>query len=92
MTLEKRSIKGMNTQICCCCGRPIMQLADYRSLVRFLEEASAQRRGFQCMNCRQITCCECSNKLSRCACGSNAWVATPYVESKPKETFAHITA
>ena len=92
MILQETTIKDINRQVCSCCGRRIMQLADYQNLIRFLEEASAQRRGFQCMNCRQITCCECSDKLRRCACGSNAWVATPYVENPPKETFAHITA
>jgi hypothetical protein len=88
MTLKKTLIKGANWQGCSCCGRPIMQLADYRNLIRFMEKTSVQRRGFQCMNCGQITCYECSNKISRCACGSNAWVATPYVESTAKETFA----
>lgn len=92
MTLQKTPTKGTNRQVCSGCGSRIMQLADYQSLICFLEVASAQRRGFLCMNCRQITCCECSNNLSRCACGSNAWVATPYVESTAKETFAHTTA
>ena len=92
MTLHQTSSMGANRQVCSCCGRRIMQLEDYQSVVRFLQEQSAQRRGFQCMNCRLITCFECSRKLKRCACGSNAWIATPYVETTPKETFAHVTA
>ncbi|MGD9008201.1 MAG: hypothetical protein PVG41_09775 [Desulfobacteraceae bacterium] len=92
MTLQKIPTKDRKRQGCSSCGRPIMQLADFQSLIRFMEQTSAQRRGFQCMNCRQITCYECSNKISRCACGSNAWVATPYVESTAKERFAHTTA
>jgi hypothetical protein len=92
MAHQKPSIEGTKGKVCTCCGRRIIQLADHKSLIYFLEESSMQRRGFQCMNCMKVTCYECSNNLRRCACGSNAWVATPYVESVAKETLAHSTA
>jgi hypothetical protein len=89
MILQDIPVKGTSRQACSRCGRRIMQLNDYACLVRFLGETSAQRRGFQCMNCRRIACCECSSAVSRCTCGSNAWVATPYLESAPNEALAH---
>ena len=75
-------------QCCIGCGHPIRLLNDHQSLVIFLGETIMQRRGYRCMNCTQATCFECSEILSQCACGSNAWVALPYLDETTGETAA----
>ena len=66
---------------CTCCGLKIRLLGGPRSLVYFMGASSVHRRGFQCANCGQVTCYDCSTTECRCSCNSNAWVAMPYVES-----------
>jgi hypothetical protein len=67
-------------QTCGCCGHHIRLLADQSSLALFLEAKSLQRRGFQCINCGEVTCKECRENGATCVCGCNAWVATPYLD------------
>lgn len=73
-------------QDCFMCGRKIRLLTDHSSLIRFLGEASTQRRAFQCKNCGQVTCFECSKDNFICACNGNAWVALPYLEMETPAT------
>ena len=87
-----KSIETMEWQICTCCGRRIKQLGDFQSMIYFLDHTSVQRRGFQCMNCGQVTCYDCSRDLRRCSCGSNAWVAMPYLDKMTSEAMSHSTA
>jgi hypothetical protein len=67
-------------QTCRCCGRHIRLLADQPSLALFLEAKSLQRRGFQCMNCKEVICKACRENGSTCVCGCNAWIARPYLD------------
>ena len=71
--------------ICMLCGRPIKLLEDNQSLFLFLGEADVQRRGFQCVNCGKTTCYTCGKDHSHCVCGSNAWIALPYLECSVSE-------
>ena len=80
-------------QRCSCCDHPIRLLEDPRSLALFLEVKSAQRRALRCMNCGQVLCGDCSSLDSfRCACGCNAWVALPYLESPAAASAEHQVA
>ena len=85
----------MDWKRCTCCGLKIKPLGSPGSLVYFMGASSVQRRGFQCANCGQVTCYECSATECRCTCNSNAWVAMPYLESadwgqpEQAETFAY---
>ena len=80
MAYHYHKIHLAESQNCINCGQRIALLDDHLNLALFLGEASAQRRGYRCMNCGQVTCFECSRKHCQCACGSNAWVALPYLE------------
>ena len=75
--------------ICACCARPIRQLEDYQSIRNYLGKPSVRRRGFRCMNCGRVTCFKCSQNLFHCTCGTNAWVAMPYLESTATGTAVH---
>jgi hypothetical protein len=68
----------LTRQICVCCGRPI-RLLDRQDLALFIKETSLHRRAFQCINCGDVICRECRNNGALCVCGSNAWLARPYL-------------
>lgn len=76
----------LKNQRCSCCDRPIRLLGDQQSLSLFLGAKSTQRRGFQCVNCGQVLCNDCSHDGYLCACRCNAWVALPYLECSTSET------
>ena len=80
MVSHHRVTDDMDWKHCMCCGQKIRILGGHRSLVFFMEVPSGQRRGFQCANCGQVTCYQCSSIECRCACNSNAWVALPYLD------------
>lgn len=85
MAHTQGNIKKIDRQACMCCGRPIRLLGNHERLIRFIGEASAQRRGSRCINCGQIACVSCSGNGCRCACEGNAWVALPYLEITTEE-------
>ncbi len=66
--------------VCLCCGESIKLLGNHQLLINFLQEKSERRRGFRCQNCKQMVCFECGGNGFRCDCGSNAWVALPYLK------------
>lgn len=72
------NVKGWKR--CTCCGLKIRHLKDHRGLAFLMGASSVKRRGFQCANCGEITCYECSVVECRCSCKSNAWIALPYLE------------
>jgi len=80
MMNHHRVIDAMDWKRCTCCGLKIRLLGDPQNLVFFMDASTVQRRGFQCANCGQVTCYQCSAIECRCTCNSNAWVAMPYVE------------
>lgn len=67
-------------QTCGCCGRHIRLLGDQPSLALFLEAKLLQRRGFQCINCKEVICKDCREKNATCVCRCNAWIARPYLD------------
>jgi hypothetical protein len=79
-------------QRCSCCNHPLRLLEDPRSLALFMEVKSAQRRALRCMNCGQVICRDCRLDGFRCACGCNAWVALPYLESAAVKSTEHQVA
>jgi hypothetical protein len=83
MVSNHDSADQTDRQICTCsgCGRRITLLRELQSLALYLGETSVQRRGFQCANCKQVICFECSHCGHCCTCRCNAWVALPYLES-----------
>lgn len=77
---------------CSCCDRRIRLLGDQQSLALFLGTKSAQRRAFQCVNCGQVLCNDCSHNGYQCACKCNAWVALPYLEDSTGEAAEEMNA
>jgi hypothetical protein len=77
-------------QACTCygCGARIMLLGELQNLSRYLFETSVRRRGYQCIICKQVICSDCSHDGHRCACGCNARVALPYLESMAMRSVA----
>lgn len=70
---------------CSCCDRLIRLLGNQQRLALFLEAKSTQRRAFQCVNCGQVLCNDCSHNGYQCACRCNAWIARPYLEGSPEQ-------
>ena len=75
-------------QHCDGCDCRIKLLDNWQSLALFLGARTAQRRAFQCMNCGRVLCKNCSRNGFSCSCGSNAWVAVPYLEDAAAEADA----
>ena len=75
----------------CCtfCDCRIRLLEDPQSLALFLGAKSVQRRALLCMNCGRLLCKECSQNEFWCSCGSNAWVALPYLGDSTVEEGAY---
>jgi hypothetical protein len=69
------------TMLCASCGRQIRQLTDSQTLLLILRGTLRQQRGSKCINCGQVTCFDCCGELRSCTCGSNSWMALPYLET-----------
>jgi hypothetical protein len=89
MVFLRRTSEHSNMETCICCGRRITLLGGHQSLQLFLGQSAVQRRGLQCMNCGHVTCHNCSNHHGNCVCGSNAWVALPYLKRAAAENYAY---
>lgn len=71
---------------CSLCNCLMQLLEDQPSLALFLGAKNIQRRGLQCANCGRLLCQACSqNDGFWCSCGSNAWVALPYLRDAAAE-------
>jgi hypothetical protein len=64
-------------QKCECCGVLFRLLIHSSGLPPISVRSLAQRRAYQCANCGQMVCNECSKAGFRCLCKTNAWVARP---------------
>jgi hypothetical protein len=67
-------------QECTCCHHRLKLLDNWQSLAIFLGARDTRRRAFQCMNCGRVLCKDCRHSGFSCFCGSNAWVAVPYLK------------
>lgn len=85
---ENANLENRPIRTCCGCGKRITLLESQISLSLFFGETTVQQRGFQCMNCGEVTCLECRHRDCCCLCKSNAWVALPYLENPATEEYS----